>query len=112
MDNNVDSGVVNPIDLSVEAALELEEFKQSVRADVPALKALFHFIRTPGPAFEGQSVSMLADVRAYALFRDSIGGPSKTKSGNLEEFRKGLEKYLLDLERGVANHEEKKIDEA
>lgn len=102
----------NPVDLSVEAALELEELKQGERVDAPALNALFHFIRTPSPAFSGQSISMLADVRAYALFRDSLGGPSRTKAGNLEEFRDLIERYLNDLEMGVARRQEKKIEEA
>src|SRR6266404_3733153 len=88
--------VVNPIDISVEAALELEELKQGVRSDVPALNAFFHLIRTPAPAFEGQSISMLADVRSYALFRDAL--PEKTKSNNFRDFAKFIEKYLGELE--------------
>jgi hypothetical protein len=52
--------------------LELEEMKQHIRADAPALSALFHLIRTPSPAFNnGESISMLADPRAYPLLRDS-----------------------------------------
>ena len=61
---------MNVIDLSSEAALELEELRQGVRGDVPALENLFAFLRTPAPAFVGESVSMLADVRSYVLFRD------------------------------------------
>lgn len=111
MGDDRDDDHLNPINLSVEAALELEELKQGERSDAPALKALFHVIRTPGPAFAGKSVSMLADVRAYAIFRDSLEAPRK-KLSNLEEFRKWVEKYLNDLESGVAKRQVKKIDEA
>jgi hypothetical protein len=112
MDDSPDGSIANPTDLSIDAALELEEFKQHARQDVPALRALFHLIQTPGPAFDKQSISMLDDVRAYAIFRDSVGGPSKTKSADRGEFKKFITRYLADLEAGVAKRDEKKIDEA
>jgi hypothetical protein len=104
--------IANPIDLSVDAALELEEYKQGLRPDVPALKALFKFIRTPAHAFVGESVSLLADVRAYPLLRDSLGERSKKRPTNFGEFRKWFEDYLFDLENGVAKHAMEKIEEA
>jgi hypothetical protein len=97
----------NPADLSLEAALELEEVKQHIRVDSPALSALLHFIRTPLPAFNGESISMLADARAYPLLRDSIHIESGAR-----DFRKIIEQYLNDLEDGVARADLKKIDEA
>jgi len=102
----------NPVDLSVEAALQLEEFKQGIRNDVPALAELFSFIRTPAPAFEGESISLLADVRAYAIFRDSVSERTRRKSGNLSEFRQIFEQYLKELEQGVASRKSVEIDEA
>jgi hypothetical protein len=112
MDDVLYENVKNPTDLSVEAALELEELKQGIRSDAPALTALFHYIRTPAPAFEGQSVSMLDDIRAYALLRDSLDGPKKTRAASFPEFRQLIERYLTDLERGVANNQQQEIDEA
>lgn len=102
---------VNPIDLSAEAALQLEEFKQDVRPDVPALRDLFAYLRTPGPAYAEESISMLGDVRSYALLRDSLGSTSKRPSG-FGEFRKSVEIYLKDLEAGVAAGNEDKVKEA
>ncbi len=107
----MNNDLANPLDLSAEAALELEELKQGIRCDVPALGELFHFIRTPAPAFQGQSVSMLADVRSYALFRDSLG-PTKNKTSNFSDFKKAIENYLADLEVGVKAKKQDKIEEA
>jgi hypothetical protein len=107
----MDIGTVNPIDLSAEAALELEELRQGVRVDVPALVDLFVFLRTPGPAFAGASVSMLDDIRSYALFRDSLGSIPK-KPTTFEEFRRLVGVYLQDLETGVARGNKEKIKEA
>jgi hypothetical protein len=107
-----DDGIRSPIDLSVDAALELEEYKRNLRSDVPALNALFRFIRTPSPAYGGKSVSLLADVRAYPLLRDSLGDHSKKRPANFEEFKTWVESYLADLETGVAKRVEKKIEEA
>jgi hypothetical protein len=106
----MDIGTVNPIDLSAEAALELEELRQGVRVDVPALVDLFVFLRTPGPAFAGASVSMLDDIRSYALFRDSLGSIPK-KPTTFEEFRRLVGVYLQDLETGVARGNKEKIKE-
>ena len=103
--------VMNPVDLSVEAALELEEFKQGQRTDVPALQALFHFIRTPGPAFSGKGISLLDDVRAYPLLRDSLGSARKKRPANFD-FKKWVESYLAELELGVQKRDSKKIEDA
>jgi hypothetical protein len=102
----------SPVDLSVEAALELEEFKQGQREDVPSLLALFRFIRTPTPAFIGKSISFLDDVRAYPLLRDSLGDRTKKRPTNFDAFKKWVESYLIDLEVGVQKREVKKIEEA
>jgi hypothetical protein len=75
-------------------------------------KALFSFIRTPARAFSGKSVSLLADVRAYPLLRDSLGDHSKKRPTNFDEFRKWVDSYLTDLEVGVSKRAEKKIEEA
>lgn len=106
----MEAGSMDPVDLSAEAALELEELKQGVRKDVPALGTLFRVLKTPAQAFAGESVSMLGDVRSYALLRDSLG--TKGKSSNLAEFRKAAEQYLDDLEAGVAKGAKGKIEEA
>jgi hypothetical protein len=107
----MDIGAMNPIDLSAEAALELEELRQGVRPDVPALRDLFVFLRTPGPAFAGASVSMLDDIRSYALFRDSVGAIPK-KPTTFEEFRRRVAVYLQELEKGVTHGNKEKIKEA
>ena len=101
----------NPVDLSAEAALELEELRQGERSDVPALGNLFTFLRTPGPAFKGDSVSMLADVRSYALLRNSVGTAPK-RSTSFDDFQKQVNKYFQELEAGVAARNEEKIEEA
>jgi hypothetical protein len=107
----VDVNLLNPTDLSLEAALELEEMKQHVRADAPALNALFRLIRTPLPAFNnGISISMLADARAYPLLRDSTC--IKSRGHKTGDFTKKIERYLEDLEDGVARADLTKIDEA
>jgi hypothetical protein len=105
----------NPIDTSVEAALQLEELKQGVRDDVPALDALFKLLSTPAPAFEkGESgICMLADVRSYTLFKDSLHQVQpKLKAADFHQFKTVIENYLEDLERGVAARELDKIEEA
>jgi hypothetical protein len=107
----MDANFPNPIDLSAEAALELEEFKQGVRSDVKALSDLFSFLRTPGPSFTGASVSMLADIRSYTLLRDSVGSIPK-KSITFDEFMREIDSYLRSLEAGVAAGNEEKIEEA
>jgi len=106
--------IASPVDLSAEAVLELEELKQGLRPSAPALAALFHFLRTPAPSamFQGQSgVSMLADVRSYAVLRDAIG-QAKLKTSSLAEFRKIIERYLIELEEGVRNNDKETIQEA
>jgi hypothetical protein len=101
----------SPADLSLEAALELEEVKQHIRQDAPSLNALFRLISTPLPAFDnGQSVSMLADARAYPLLRDSTR--FKIPARNAQEFMKVIQEYLTSLEEGVARVDLNKIEEA
>src|ERR1700730_12579705 len=105
----------NPIDTSVEAALQLEELKQGVRHDVPALVALFKLLSTPAPAFEkGENgICMLADVRSYTLFKDSLKQVQpKLNAADFQQFKTVIENYLEDLRRGVAARELDKIEEA
>src|ERR1700730_16536749 len=106
--------LTNPLDVSIEAAVELDEVKQGIRKDVPALHALFELLRTPVPAFEGQqSVSMLADIRSYALFRDSLGqvNPKLTFSSH-HELKSVIEQLFEELERGIAAGDHDKIEDA
>jgi hypothetical protein len=111
--DDVNSLDASPVDLSAEAALELEELKQGQRNDTPALTELFRFMRTPGPSFQGQSgVSMMADVRSYALFRDTLGPERVPNTNNLADFRKAVERYLGDLEAGVTARRKDQIAEA
>jgi len=105
------SDFANPIDLSIEAAIELEELKQGLRPRAPALEAFFDSIRTPGPAFEGKSLRMLDDVRAYTVFRDSLGAGARP-AHTLKEFRDFIETYLSKLETGVSKGVQKDIEEA
>ena len=103
--------LTNPIALGAEAILELEELKRGMRSAAPTLCKLFHFLRTPMPAFQGQGVSMLADVRSYVLFRDSVPQPP-IKTKDLSEFREAVESYLHDLEAGVNARNIDTINEA
>jgi len=106
----------NPVDLSVEAALELEELNQKIRHDAPALAAFFNLLRSPAPAaFNSgeRGICMLSDVRSYSLLKESFRQvqPRLKKSG-FREFRAVIEQYLKDLEKGVAAGDARKIDEA
>ena len=112
MDASVIDKIASPLDLSLEAALELEEYKQELRNDTPALQALLKVIRTPAPAFRGQGMSMLADVRAYPLLRDSLSDAGNRPPNNFREFHAVIEKYLTELETGVAARNPTKIVEA
>jgi hypothetical protein len=101
---------MTPVDLSLEAALELEEVKQGLRSDAPSLVALFELLRTPAPGFSGSpSVSMLNDMRAYPLLRDSLGERVKIDYTKFEEV---VGEYFCDLEEGIKAHDLKKIEEA
>ena len=105
----------SPIDISIEAALELEELKEGVRDTAPAFDQLFAFIRTPSPSFEeGQrGLSMLADVRSYAIFRDSIGQVEPAfKAPDFRKFESVIENFMTDLEKGVAAGNPEKIVQA
>ena len=107
-------GPLNPIDLSADAILELEELRQGKRTDAPQVTALFDYLRTPAPAplFQGQgSISMLADVRSHALLRASVG-PGLTRTATSADFQKQVELYLQNLEKGVAERRLAKINEA
>jgi hypothetical protein len=104
----------DPIDVSIEAAVELDELKENLRQDVPALGVLFELLRTPGPAFEGRpGVSMLADIRAFALFRDSLRQlKPKIKVSDHRELQSVLEQFFSELESGVRARKRDKIDQA
>ena len=111
----MDDYVENPIDLSAEAVLELEEFEQHERSDVPAMRKLFDLLRTPSPApsFKGNSsISMLADIRSYAVLRDALPQRSPKTNTSRQEFTEVVERYLKDLEVGVAGGNKAKLDEA
>ena len=114
---DMDAVLENPIDLSAEAVLELEELRQGQRQSAPAMNRLFDFLRTPPsstPSFNGRdSVSMLADVRAYAVVRDALPPRQlKTSAFNRAEFVATVEKYLSDLEEGVGAGSKTKLEEA
>ncbi len=106
----------NPVDLSVEAALELEELSQKIRNDAPALAAFFDLLRSPAPAAFNtgeRGICMLGDVRSYSLLKESLGEfrPQIKKSG-FRELGTVIERYLRDLEKGVAAGDARTIDEA
>lgn len=96
----MDNELINPIALGAEAILELEELKRGDRSAAPSLHKLFYYLRTPLPAFQGQGVSMLDDVRSYVLFRDALA-PTAPKTKDLSEFKKAVDRYLDGLEAGV-----------
>jgi hypothetical protein len=98
----------NPIDISVDAALELEELSQKLRDDVPALGTLFNLLRSPAPAaFEmsESGVCMLGDLRSYAMFKESLGQVQpRLKVPDFRQFKTIIEKYLNDLERSDSRY--------
>jgi len=106
----------NPVDLSVEAALELEELSQKIRNDAPALAAFFDLLRSPAPAAFNtgeRGICMLGDVRSYSLLKESLGQVQpRLKQSGFREFRTLIEQYLKDLEKGVAAGDARMIDEA
>jgi hypothetical protein len=106
------SAFSDPIDVSIEAAVELDELKGNLREDAPALGTLFKLLRTTGPAFEGRpGVSMLADIRAFALFRDSLRQlKPKIKVSDYRELQSVLEPFFEELETGVRSRKLEKID--
>ncbi len=113
-DADMASDPPNAIDTSAEAALELEELKLGLRDEVPAFHLLFKLIQTPvpSPEFEGRSsMSMLADLRSYALLRDSVGNAG-AKSTSYVEMRDIVERYLAEIECGVSARQPDKIEEA
>jgi hypothetical protein len=106
----------NLIDMSVEAALELEELRQDIRQDVPALRDFFGLLRSPAPdAFETgeRGICMLGDVRSYTLLKESLGEVApRIKVKDYRDFRDAIEQYLNELEKGVAAKNPDKIIEA
>jgi hypothetical protein len=101
---------LNVVELSSEAALELEELKQHLRADAPAFTQFVETIRQPSPAFAGNGVRMFSDVQHY--FKQSLQ-KTKTKipvSG--DDLKSLVEHFLQELEAGVAAHSLEKVDDA
>lgn len=100
----------NPVDASIEAALELEELRQGYRSDAPTLHTFFEMLLKPTPAFLGSGVRMFADVQNYYLA--SAAKRKSTKSISREELKRAVEAFLSDLESGVDRREDAKIKEA
>lgn len=64
---------LNLIDLSLDAALQLEELAQGKRSDAPTFQTLVDALKTPRRSYSGSSgVSMLTDVRNAPLLRKAI----------------------------------------
>jgi hypothetical protein len=104
---------LSPADVSMEAALQLEELKQGRRPEAPALHSLFDLLRKPSQGFSGQGISMLADVRAFTIFKESLGQVwPKAKTADHDQLTKFASEFLAELERGVADHNKDKIDQA
>lgn len=101
----------NPVDASLEAALELEELKQGHRGDAPTLHVFFEMLLKPIPAFLGSGVRMFADVQDYYL-RASAKPTKSSKMPSREDVRRAVERFLLDLEQGVNRRELGKIEAA
>lgn len=105
---------LNPTDVSMEAVIELAELQKGIREDAPSLKSLFDLMKTPSPSFNGMGgVSMLADVRSYALFRDSLRvADPKIKTSSYRDFQAVMEKFFKMIEQGVAKHDRTTIEVA
>lgn len=101
----------NLTDLSIEAVLELAEVQQGLRNKAPSLTRLFESLSTPAPSSGGNGISMLADVRSYAIFRDSLqqAGP-KWRATNFKEVQEQLKKLFDAIETGVASKDPEWIE--
>jgi hypothetical protein len=102
---------LNPVDVSMEAALELGELKQGgIRDDAPAFRCFVELLRTPSRGFKGEGISMLADVRSFRLFKESLGQLSpKLTANDHKQLFEVMNSFLADIELGVKNRDEKKI---
>ena len=80
------------------------------------MRELFDLLRTPShaPSFNGNtSISMLADIRSYAVLRDALPPQRSVKSNKTrQEFIDAVMNYLMELEVGVADRNKAKLDEA
>jgi hypothetical protein len=105
---------LSPVDASMDAALELEEMKQGRRQDAPALHRLVELLRKPSRGFSGQDgISMLADVRSFAIFKESLRQVSPTvKAADYDQLQTAIIKFLAELERGVAERNTQKLTQA
>jgi hypothetical protein len=95
---------INPVDTSMDAALELEEMKQGGRDDAPALHRLIELLRTPSRGFSGQDgISMLADMRSFTMLRESLRQVRpKLRATNYDKLPEVINNFLSELERGVS----------
>jgi hypothetical protein len=105
---------LNPVDTSMDAALQLEEMKQGRRQDAPALHRLVELLREPSRGFSGQDgISMLADVRSFTIFKESLRQISpKVKAADYNQLQAMITELLAELERGVAERNAQKISQA
>lgn len=101
------------VELGAEAALELDELKEGVRTDVPALAILFeHLTKPSSPLPSGGGVSMLSDLRSRDIFKSSINKDRLQPGLSREEFAKMLEDYFQEIQNAVNRGERDRIDEA
>jgi hypothetical protein len=115
MEDPMESDPSNATDISMEAALELQELQETLRSDTPAFDAFLVILRTPAPPFEESrdGISMLDDIRSYSLFKDSLGQVQPTlKVPDFRKFKDLIERYMRELEGGVATRDPSKIEEA
>lgn len=100
----------NPIDLTLDAAMELEELRQSLRDDSPALRRLFEYLRSPATKGGEQVVSRLADIRNHEVLSQSV--QSRPRFGSPSDFSHWFEKYLSGLLAGVDSRSPNSISDA
>jgi hypothetical protein len=103
----------SPIDVSMEAALELEELKQGHRGDAPAFHHLIELLRKPSRGFSGEGISMLADVRSFTIFKESLGPvSSKVRTASYDQLPSAVSDFLSELERGVKERNTQRLNQA
>jgi hypothetical protein len=101
---------LNPLDASMEAALELEEMRQDLRSSSPALVRLVELLRNPSPGFAGgDGISMLADVRSFALFKSLSHLSPRLKASDHEQMQKKVGVFLAEILKGVSEKNKEKI---
>lgn len=93
---------VTPTDLSLDAALEIEEVLRGEAPSSPSLSKLVDALKAPQPAYSGGSVSMLSDVRSTRIWRSALRAQPPRNSASYQEIQGLISTFLDSLLHAVA----------